>query len=112
MKTIIAGGRDFEDWDYLFDCLAAHGEITEVVSGAAKGADSLGEEWADTCAIPVEQFPAKWNEFGKRAGFLRNTQMGDYADQLIAFWDGESRGTKHMIDYMESLGKPVYIYKY
>jgi hypothetical protein len=82
---------------------------TEIVCGLAKGADTSGKEWADCHDIPVTFFPAEWKKFGKSAGALRNREMGNYADVLLAFWDGKSRGTKHMIDYMRYLGKPVFV---
>ena len=84
-------------------------EIKEVICGGARGADSYGETWAISNQIPIKYMLADWEKLGKAAGFIRNHQMGDYADELIAFWDGESSGTKDMIDYMNSLNKPVQI---
>ena len=112
MKTIVAGGRNFDHYPYLEQTLYDHPEITEVVCGEARGADTLGKEWALDNKVPVASFPANWKVFGPRAGPMRNIQMGDYADQLVAFWDRKSRGTEHMINYMKSLGKPVHIYYY
>lgn len=83
--------------------------ITEVVSGGAKGIDTLGEHWAKNNDIPIKVFQANWDLHGKSAGIIRNKEMGNYADILVAFWDYKSRGTKHMIGYMHSLDKPVYI---
>lgn len=83
--------------------------VTEVVSGGARGVDVLAIDWAVTNWVPWKEFPADWQKYGKKAGILRNVEMGDYADALVAVWDGDSRGTKHMIDYMRSLGKPVYV---
>ena len=97
MKTIIAGSRGFNDYGLL--CQICKEELlTEVVSGTARGADQLGERYSDENGIPKKQFPADWDKYGKSAGYKRNTEMAKYADALIAFWDGESRGTKHMID--------------
>lgn len=111
MKTIIAGGREFQDYALL--CAEANLlSITEVVCGGARGADNLGRDYANQADIPVVMFPADWNKNGKAAGPIRNKEMGDYADTLLAFWDGESRGTKHMIDYMQKLNKPVTIVRY
>ena len=70
----------------------------EIVSGTANGADKLGEKYANDNGYPIKQFSANWDKYGKSAGYKRNAQMADYADTLIAFWDGKSRGTKHMID--------------
>lgn len=80
--------------------------VTEVVSGGAKGVDRLGEIWAKVNNIPITQFIPDWNKHGKKAAVLRNMEMADYADFGIGFWDGVSRGTKHMIDYMTEIGKP------
>jgi hypothetical protein len=110
MKVIIAGSRHFNDYKQLkmeLDLYPA--DITEVVCGEAKGADLLGKKWAHSNNVKVSSFPADWGKYGKSAGPKRNMQMGDYADQLIAFWDGESKGTKQMIDYMKRLNKGVYI---
>lgn len=89
--------------------------ITEVVSGTALGIDQAAIEWAHGVGIPVRKFPANWNKHGKRAGYLRNEEMADYADALIAIWDGESRGTKHMIDIayrrkLDGTRLKVYVY--
>lgn len=83
----------------------------EIVSGGAHGVDFCGEKYAKKRGFPLKIFPADWDRYGKRAGYLRNQIMAEYADALIAVWDGESRGTAHMINIMEALGKPVYIYK-
>lgn len=122
VKLIIAGGRDFksaEHYDYLVECMdylpTAKPEwstIMEVVCGGAKGADTLGKEWAGVHQLPVKMFPADWTKYGGSAGPIRNEQMGDYADALVAFWDGKSRGTLHMISYMRRLGKAVQVFSY
>lgn len=106
MKTIIAGSRSFNNYERLKEVCTAY-SISEVVSGTARGADQLGERYAEEEGIPVKRFPADWAKYGKRAGYLRNEEMAAYAEQLIAFWDGESRGTKHMIDLAERYGLKV-----
>lgn len=112
MKTIIAGSRGINDLDQVIEAvLQSRFDITEVVSGTASGVDRLGESFAREHNCPVKRFPADWKQFGKSAGPRRNKQMGDYADVLIAVWDGKSRGTKQMIEYMKSLGKPVYVHE-
>lgn len=99
MRTIIAGSRSCTDEQELTTALADCGwQVSEVVSGAASGADALGEAWARQSGIPCKQFPADWSKFGKSAGPRRNVEMANYADALIALWDGSSKGTKHMID--------------
>ena len=113
MKLIIAGSRDFNNYEYLVDVLERSGfEVQEVVCGMARGADLLGKRWADERGITVKEFPADWNSYGKRAGFIRNEQMAYYGTDLLAFWDGESRGTKHTIGLANKVGLNVYIIKY
>lgn len=96
MKLIIAGGRYFNNKDLLF-FHASKILATEIVSGGARGADYLGEQYANVNNIPIKKFPAKWNLYGKSAGYIRNKQMAEYGDMLLAFWDGKSKGTQHMI---------------
>lgn len=111
MKTIIAGSRGVTDFELVaWSIMNAPFEVTEGVCGEARGVDTLGKNWCLWQDIPVKSFIPDWEGQGKKAGFIRNKQMADYADALIAIWDGESKGTKHMIDTMEALGKPVYIY--
>jgi hypothetical protein len=69
--------------------------------------DQIGEDWAREHNIPVKQFLAQWNIHGKSAGPIRNKEMAEYADALIAFWDGQSKGTKNMIEQMDKLNKLV-----
>ncbi len=110
MKTIIAGSRDIDDYDVIKTAVLNSGYvITEVVSGRAKGVDKLGERWATDNNIPVKEFPAHWNTYGKTAGFRRNNEMAKYADALIAVWDGRSKGTRHMIDTATREGLRVYV---
>lgn len=117
-KLIVAGGRDFNDYGRLHDAIIslAHNELKDfavsIVSGMAKGADAMGAKFANTNGITLHKFPADWEAYGKRAGFMRNAQMGTFADGLLAFWDGKSRGTQHMIQCMEQAGKPVRVINY
>lgn len=117
MKVIIAGGREITDYktvsDGIIEALREWGRpaVTEVVSGKARGVDTLGERWANNHGIRVKPFPADWGQYGKVAGFMRNQQMADYADALIAIWDGQSRGTKDMIDRAKAGGLLVYVYE-
>lgn len=98
-RIIIAGGRDFYDYDLVKMTMARIGyKPTVIVSGCARGADTLGINWAIDNFTPVDKYPADWDRYGKSAGYKRNVQMAENADMLIAFWDGKSKGTKHMID--------------
>jgi len=85
--------------------------ISEVVSGGAAGVDHIGEKWAIKNKIPIKFFIPEWKKFGKKAGPLRNIQMADYADALVAIWDGESRGTWHMINEMKKRNKLILSHK-
>ena len=98
MRTIIAGSRTITDPQILLDALKKiDWEISQVVCGMARGADELGYRWAKANNIPIAEFPADWRRYGKSAGSRRNAEMARNADALRALWDGESRGTHHMI---------------
>ena len=115
-RVIIAGGRDFNNYQLLqstMDNLLCN--ITDkitVVCGQARGADTLGEQYAKERGYIVDYYPANWKLYGKRAGFLRNEQMAQNADALVAFWDGESRGTKSMIELANQYGLKVRVKRY
>lgn len=106
-KLVVAGGRDFTDYQlacevldlYVPQLIVAKGTAIEIVQGGARGADRLGERWAKDNDFWHTCFPADWDTNGKRAGPIRNDQMGRYArgNGLIAFHDGKSRGTANMI---------------
>ena len=108
MKIIIAGSRTFTDYKKLCevcDQILQDQNNIEIVSGAYyRGADKLGEKYATEKGLKLTKFPADWKRFGRAAGPKRNEQMANYADALVAFWDGKSRGTKNMIDLAEQLG--------
>lgn len=100
MKMIIAGSRSIDDICILTDALEAcpfTAHIKEIVSGTAKGADRLGETYAQHYKNPLKGFPADWEAYGRAAGIICNNEMAHYADALLALWDGKSRGTAHMI---------------
>ncbi len=116
MKLIIAGGRDCTNYSILIDAIQELGvpidASTEIVSGMAKGADSLGVDYSIISDLRLHKFPANWDLHGRKAGPLRNIEMGNFADALLALWDGESKGTKHMIDYATKKGLKVWVYNY
>lgn len=117
-RVCIAGSRGFSDYPLLRDScdrlLGQKASIHEIViiSGTAKGADSLGEQYATERGYAVERYPADWDKYGRRAGALRNEQMCTVSDALIAFWDSKSRGTEHMIRICQGKGIPVRVIKY
>ena len=98
MRIIIAGSRGITDYGTVLKAIGDSGWVpTTILSGTAKGVDLLGERFANEYNIPLERFPANWDFFGKRAGFVRNEEMARNADALLAIWDGKSRGTEQMI---------------
>lgn len=121
-KLIVAGGRDFNDPMLLERVLIAMADVeladkaVSLVSGMARGADLLAHTFAKAYGIQCYEFPARWKHsngsHNPSAGFIRNEEMGRYSDGLLAFWDGKSSGTKHMINYMHRLNKPVTLIKY
>ena len=114
MKTIIAGSRGITDFQVILDAVqASKFEITEVVSGDARGVDKEGEAWASLNEVPIKRFPANWQPngvFDRGAGHKRNTKMAEYADALIAVWDGNSPGTRNMINEAAKAGLKLYVH--
>jgi hypothetical protein len=117
MKLIIAGGRDFDNYPLLLIEASKFIEevnppSVEIISGLARGADSLGCDFAAEMNYPLRGFAAEWGKFGKAAGPIRNKLMAKNATHLLAFWDGQSRGTMHMIDYATNMGLKVKVVEY
>lgn len=135
MRIIIAGSRSITDYKCVEDAMFksnAFSKVTEVVSGGARGVDTLAIDWAKKNGVPFKVMKAEWNKlnvpgavieinakdespgpeykyYNSRAGLQRNEEMGRYADALVAIHDGISTGTRHMIDFMKKLGKKVYV---
>lgn len=109
-RIIIAGSRTFNDYElleeslneYIADAFQKKVDSIEIISGTAKGADSLGEKYAIEHNYLIKRFSADWDKYGKSAGYIRNEKMADYASKekgvLFAFWDAKSKGTKNMIN--------------
>ena len=107
----MAGSRSCGDYDIVASAINNCGwDISCIISGGAKGVDTIGEEYARANLIRVERFPAQWDTHGRKAGFIRNIQMAENAEALIAVWDGISSGTQHMIEYAKNKGLKVYIH--
>lgn len=119
-KVIIAGGRDFDDYEYMSTKLnelfkdpnTFNNKMIKVISGMAKGADFLAIRYADENKLTKILFPANWKVYPRIAGFLRNNDMLSIATHLIAFWDRKSNGTKHMIEIAQMKGIPVWVFEY
>ena len=107
MKLAVVGSRTLTKYKLLLNELNQYDGITEIVSGGAQGADKLAERYAKEKNIPIKIFKADWGRYGKRAGYVRNKEIWDYADQGIAFWDGHSRGTAHSFELARFLGKKL-----
>ena len=116
-KIVIAGCRNYSDYEeaksFINLCLyELHKEHTIVIlSGTSSGADAIGERYALENDFQIEKYPADWKRFGRSAGPIRNKQMAENFDFAICFWDGKSKGTKSMIDYVRKYGKYVIIKK-
>jgi len=108
MKVAVIGSRGFEDYKLLESTLD-NIDITLLVSGGAKGADLLGEKYANEKDIPTAIFKPDWKKYGRGAGFVRNKEIVNAAEIVVAFWDGVSKGTKNSIDLAKKAKKVVYI---
>lgn len=118
IRLIIAGGRDFRDYaylkqecDFMLSRLLRNHRI-EIVSGGARGADTLAVMYAQEYDFPIKTMKANWDKHGLSAGYKRNQEMADYATHVIAFWDGKSKGTKHMIDIAKRDGLKCRVVEY
>jgi hypothetical protein len=110
MKTIIAGGRTITDYSLVLSALReSEFQPTEIVSGMAAGVDTLAVQYATENNLPLKEFHADWKTHGRSAGYRRNREMAEYGEALIAIWDGESRGTKNMIEEATKRGLRVYV---
>lgn len=125
LRVIIAGSRDFSDYELLkksaIEIITKKTmlpDLTRIISGGARGADTLGERFANEMGLEISRFIPDWDGLGKRAGYVRNAEMAKFAVEddndgmLIAFWDGKSRGTKHMIDLAKRYGLEVHVVNY
>jgi hypothetical protein len=122
MRILIAGSRTYNDYNNFCDIMDfiikeyTNGNI-EIVSGGAKGADTLAEKYAKEKQLPITIFPAKWEEYGKSAGFIRNVEMHNYINEVsnrmcVCFWDGLSRGTQHNFKLCKKFDTPLICYNY
>lgn len=110
---LVAGGRDFDDYARVKADLAKHNPEV-IVSGMARGADKLGVKYANENGGQLKEFPAQWDKYGKSAGYKRNQQMLDEGkpDLVLIYWDGISKGTKHMLDIAKRAGVKVQLEAY
>ena len=112
MRAAIIGSRNFEDMSLLEKTMSDYADsISEVVSGGARGADSLGAAWAKSRGIPTNIFLPEWDKYGRGAGFVRNKLIVENSDIIFAFWDGISKGTKSSMDMAAMIGKKIVVIK-
>ena len=115
MRTIIAGSRTITAEISVMHAIAraalAGIEPSVVISGGAAGVDTIGEKWARRSGKPIERFLADWKMFGGQAGHVRNVQMANRAEALIAVWDGKSAGTRDMIEIAKRKKLKVFVYE-
>lgn len=120
MRIVVAGGRNYQDkkaFDSKLNDVMQRFPDATLISGHARGADTLAEVYAAEHNVPIEVFKPEWNTFGRYAGLVRNRQMLEYAAReespmLVAFWDGSSRGTLNSINIARDLGITVEIVEY
>jgi len=115
MRLAVVGSRGFEIYDILeatIDELRTIYDITTIVSGGAKGADHLAEIYAEENGLELDVYPADWDNYGKGAGYIRNTDIWNNSDLGVAFWDGESKGTAHSFKLSEKQKKKLYVFNY
>ena len=110
MRIAIVGSRNFNDYEVLKTALESlKKKATLIVSGGAKGADSLGERWAKENNIETLIFLPDWEKYRKAAGFIRNQEIVLNCDVCVAFWDGQSKGTLSTIELCKKAGKEVVV---
>ena len=110
LKLAVVGSRGFKDYECLKNTLdSIHNKIpiTEIISGGAKGADSLAEKWAIENEVPTTIIYPEWELYGKSAGFIRNREIISLCDRVVAFWDGESKGTQHSFKLAKEQNKKI-----
>ena len=115
IKLAVIGSRTFTDEKHYeilkktLDEIHTSNKIVEIVSGSAIGADSLARRYSLENHIPLVEYKPKWDEYGKSAGFMRNTDIINHCDKVVAFWDGKSHGTKDSIEKAKKYNKPIFI---
>lgn len=116
MRLAVIGSRDFTDYHLMRFVLCVYHEEAngnlQIVSGGARGADRLSEKFAEEFDLDVKIFLAEWHKYGKSAGYRRNAEIVDHATELVAFWDGKSKGTEHSINLARKAGKKVVVIDY
>jgi hypothetical protein len=110
MRIAVVGSRDYPDLAEVRQFVWEQTRDTVIVSGGARGVDDAAVKEAQRLNMPYEVYPADWGRHGRRAGVIRNQEIVRKADEVVAFWDGKSPGTKFTIGFARSLGRPVSVY--
>lgn len=114
MKIAIVGSRSILDEklvvDFILECHEFDTEYDKIISGGAKGVDTIAENFAKKYNIKTIIYKPEWDKYGKRAGFIRNSDIINACDKCICIWDGISKGTEHDIELCKQMSKPCYIY--
>lgn len=109
-RIVVGGSRNFFDYEqleaYLDVCLSAYSDVV-IISGHCQGTDLMAERYATEHGLAIEVIPANWKKYGRAAGPIRNREMVERSDVVIAFWDGKSRGTRSLIEYARALKKEL-----
>lgn len=114
-RIVIAGSRNYNNYQeaevFIKECLQTFNPLSEIIilSGGCSGADQIGERFAKENGYAIEQHLAKWAEYGKAAGPIRNREMAEICDAVICFWDSKSKGTASMISLAKKHNKPVFL---
>jgi predicted Rossmann fold nucleotide-binding protein DprA/Smf involved in DNA uptake len=111
MKVAIVGSRAYPNLSKVRAYIQSLPLDTIIVSGGARGVDKCAEKVAESIGLQTEIYPADWHKYGKAAGMKRNQQIVEASDRVVAFWDGESKGTKNTIDTAKKLGKEVTVFQ-
>ena len=118
MNIAIVGSRGFTEYSLLSSTILSFLKEQNIldkptiISGGAKGADTLAEQFADENDFPKQIFKADWDRYGKAAGYIRNVEIIKACDVCFAFWDGQSKGTKMDIDLCKEAHKPCFVVNY
>lgn len=110
-KLVISGSRTITDRQVINDIMHRYkcDRFTYLIHGTARGVDKIAEDWGVLWGMKIIAMPADWDKYGKPAGMIRNKEMADLSDACLAIWDGSSPGTKNMIEYYKTLGKPLIV---
>lgn len=111
MKVAVIGSRDYAKLHLVRKLVETLPSNCILISGGARGVDTVAEEVAKARGLTVQVFPAEWRKYGRGAGIKRNRDIILHADVVLAFWNGNSPGTEHSIQLAKSLGKPVQVFQ-